>query len=131
MIALYLAAIVSIAVPPTDSEMDKLFGAMLVVEGNPTNKKVHEPNGTITQGPYCISRAYWDDAMEFSDYVVDYDKYVNNHEMCEAVMRLYFKRYKACTLEQMARIHNGGPRGMSKKSTEVYWAKVQEAMSND
>jgi hypothetical protein len=43
--------------------------------------------------------------------------------------RIYLQHYgKGKTLEQMARIHNGGPTGWKKKSTEKYWEKVDAAM---
>jgi hypothetical protein len=46
----------------------------------------------------------------------------------EIVMRRYWERYDAVTDEQKARIWNGGPGGMRKKTTLAYWRKVQEAM---
>lgn len=32
------------------------------------------------------------------------------------------------TVEVLARIHNGGPKGYAKKATLKYWAKIQKAM---
>lgn len=32
--------------------------------------------------------------------------------------------------EKIMRNYNGGPRGMSKQSTKVYWNKIQEEMTN-
>ena len=34
------------------------------------------------------------------------------------------------TQEDIARIHNGGPNGYKKKSTEKYWQKVKKVLSD-
>jgi hypothetical protein len=34
------------------------------------------------------------------------------------------------TMEDIARIHNGGPNGYKKKSTEAYWAKVEKELNS-
>ena len=34
------------------------------------------------------------------------------------------------TLEDIARIHNGGPNGWKKKSTDAYWAKVKKELDS-
>ncbi len=34
----------------------------------------------------------------------------------------------AADLETLARCHNGGPRGPTKRATEQYWLKVKENM---
>jgi len=43
------------------------------------------------------------------------------------VIKAYMARYapKGASWEDMARIHNGGPKGHRKSSTKAYWAKVQ------
>lgn len=41
------------------------------------------------------------------------------------VFILYTAMYKADSYEEMARIWNGGPRGMQKQSTIKYWNKVK------
>jgi hypothetical protein len=42
----------------------------------------------------------------------------------------YWSRYaKAWTHEELARIHNGGPRGAKVKVTLGYWAKVCAALA--
>ena len=48
-------------------------------------------------------------------------------------LRHYGKNYerktgKKPTLEVYARMHNGGPNGWKKKSTDVYWAKVKKRL---
>ena len=53
------------------------------------------------------------------------------HAYSEAVMTAYWKRYCPDALRQqdfqvLARIHNGGPNGQSKRATWVYWQKVRK-----
>jgi hypothetical protein len=54
---------------------------------------------------------------------------VTNRAYAREVVKSYLTRYapKGATWEDLARIHNGGPRGHLKKSTEAYWAKVLKA----
>ena len=35
------------------------------------------------------------------------------------------------TLEDIARIHNGGPNGFKKSSTDAYWAKVKKQLESE
>jgi hypothetical protein len=49
-------------------------------------------------------------------------------------MLAYFARYAPKALEMkdwetLARVHNGGPKGHTKKATLGYWAKVQKEMA--
>jgi hypothetical protein len=49
-------------------------------------------------------------------------------------MLSYFARYAPTALakkdwETLARIHNGGPKGHTKKATLGYWSKVQKEMA--
>jgi hypothetical protein len=48
-------------------------------------------------------------------------------------MLAYFARYAPKALESkdwqtLARVHNGGPKGHTKKATLGYWAKVQKEL---
>ncbi|KKM20409.1 hypothetical protein LCGC14_1645720 [marine sediment metagenome] len=87
-----------------------------------------EGDGGITRGPYHISQAYWQDACEYGDVDWDYHTHIWSHRHCKQVMIWYWQRYGAKTDEERARIHNGGPRGMSKESTKEYWRRIQAKM---
>jgi hypothetical protein len=54
------------------------------------------------------------------DDALDMDKAIL---ICELYLRMYAP--PGATLEQLARIWNGGPKGYKKKSTKAYWAKVR------
>jgi hypothetical protein len=56
-------------------------------------------------------------------------------EMAKEIFRLYMARYatrerlgRHATMEDMARIWNGGPMGHKKTSTKVYWERVQSVL---
>lgn len=53
----------------------------------------------------------------------------------ERVVMAYLHRYGKKALadknyEKLARIHNGGPRGHTKRATLKYWAKVEKALAS-
>jgi len=60
---------------------------------------------------------------------------LGNRELSIQCFHVYMERYAIQrrlghepTLEDMARIWNGGPNGYKKASTDEYWQKVQEAL---
>lgn len=82
----------------------------------------------ISRGPYQISNAYWIDSKVPGKWA-DCD----NRAYSEQVVKAYWQRYCPKPLatgqwEILARIHNGGPTGYKKKSTESYWAKVKATL---
>lgn len=82
-------------------------------------------------GPYQIQKGYWSDArMKLGRY----EDCSTDAAYSEQVMLGYFARYASKALEAkdwetLARVHNGGPKGASKKATEGYWAKVKKEMA--
>jgi len=67
-----------------------------------------------------------------TDYVHDdaFDKY-KAHEITYAYLLHYGKHYerttgKKVTLEVLARMHNGGPKGYKNPNTKKYWKKVKK-----
>ena len=85
-------------------------------------------DGGKSLGPLQISRAYHTDSRLSGSY-----ESVTNLTYATATMRAYLQRYAPAALaagesagrwEACARIHNGGPRGMS-RATLGYWRKVE------
>ena len=85
-------------------------------------------DGGRSLGPLQISRAYHTDSRLSGSY-----ESVTNLTYATATMRAYLQRYAPAALaagesagrwEACARIHNGGPRGMS-RATLGYWRKVE------
>lgn len=81
-------------------------------------------DGGAALGPLQIHRAYWIDSGVAGRYQQCADL-----AYAKQVIRAYMARY--CphgSNEKIARIHNGGPRGHLRKSTLIYWQKVQAEM---
>ena len=80
-------------------------------------------------GPYQIQKGYWLD----SKVAGKWEQCLTDKDYSEKVMIAYWKRYcpkafEAGDWETLARIHNGGPKGHTKKATLGYWVKVQKEM---
>lgn len=84
-------------------------------------------------GPYQIGRLYWID----SDTSGEYQQCLDSHVYSEKVISRYMRRYAnaewlrirsgvgtLADVEKVCRIHNGGPRGYTKKATVPYWNKI-------
>lgn len=116
-----------------DAETRKFLDAVRRVEtgGLPNAGKGAVGDKGASIGPYQIQRAYHADARMKSG---KYEDCSASHAYSEQTMLAYFARYAPKALESkdwqtLARVHNGGPKGHTKKATEVYWAKVQKEMS--
>ena len=81
-------------------------------------------------GYYQIHFVYWVDAVEYDQTIGGCYNDCFNEAYAERVVRAYMKRYapKNATMKDMARIHNGGPRGHKKWATLLYWAKVSKVL---
>jgi len=79
-------------------------------------------------GAYQIGTAYWRDGCEAGGVQWDYLRLVWSRAHAEQVMEWYWKRYGAKSDEQRARMHNGGPAGPTRHSTEQYWQRVRNLM---
>ena len=78
-------------------------------------------------GLYQISRIYLKDVNR----ILGYRKYILadrfDPQKSEEMVRIYLGHYgKNKTLEDIARIHNGGPRGWSRPATKKYWLKIKK-----
>lgn len=80
-------------------------------------------------GLYQIRPIYLSDVNR----ILDYPKYNLNDrydpEKSKEMVVIYLRHYgRRKGLEAMARIHNGGPRGDKKESTESYWLDVKKIL---
>lgn len=144
MFAVILATVICSAAPvkdltvhPRESRVktvdlytvDNLLDAMYTVESNRGRVLVGDEGKAI--GPYQIWRAYWQDAVEFDKTIGGKYEDCMNKAYAEKIVRAYWKRYapKGATIEQLARIHNGGPRGHLNANTIKYWNKIKKELS--
>lgn len=115
-----------------DADTRKFLDAIRRVEtgGLPNAGKGAVGDKGASIGPYQIQRAYHADARMKSG---KYEDCSASHAYSEQTMLAYFARYAPKALESkdwqtLARVHNGGPKGHTKKATLGYWAKVQKEM---
>jgi hypothetical protein len=110
------------AAPPAS-----FFRALHIVETSGRTGAIIGDNGAAL-GPLQIHRGYHADARIGGDYSrcadLDYSK---------RIVTAYLKRYASAAWASgdvtiLARIHNGGPTGASKKATLNYAEKVRRAM---
>ena len=116
----------------TRGECRRLLDAMVQVESGGRLDLVGDNGKAI--GPLQIHRIYWVDAVRYDKTLLSLGgKYEDckRLEYAEKVVVAYWNCYasKTASCEELARIHNGGPKGFGKKATEAYWAKVNKEMS--
>lgn len=109
--------------------VDNLLDAMYTVESGRGKNLVGDGGKAI--GPYQIWREYWQDAVEHDPSIGGKYEDCMNKAYAEKIIRAYWARYapKGATLEQLARIHNGGPRGHKRSATVKYWNKIVKEMT--
>ena len=112
---------------------ERLLNAIRMVESNGNDNAVGDNGNAI--GPYQIWRAYWKDAVEFDPSIGGKYEDCFNRDYAERIVNAYMDRYaverrlgRTPTMEDIARIHNGGPNGHRKAATVAYWEKVLDRL---
>ncbi|XP_052082940.1 lysozyme-like [Mytilus californianus] len=87
--------------------------------------------GSDSCGPLQIKEVFWKDCHRPGG---GYKQCANDYNCAKRCTQAFMKRYggKTCgtTCEDYARMHNGGPSGCKKSSTNWYWNKIKEAGCN-
>ena len=133
MIVMLMLTLTDRATAVTDKEMDRVLAAIRIVESNNNPDAVGDSGNAI--GVYQIWTSYWKDATERSGIGGVYlDCYKPDY--ADRIVRAYMARYanarrlgRPVTIEDIARIHNGGPNGYKKKATLKYWEKVKKELN--
>ena len=127
MIACLIVASVLSAPPPPSVDVDRILAAIQHVEtGNQTMPDHAVGDGGKALGRYQIWRVYWIDACDYDHTLASrpYDD-VRDPVYARRVVIAYLSRYcKTWTIDECARLHNGGPNGPRRRSTDGYTAKV-------
>ena len=138
MISLILTTIVCCIPPSIDTT--PLLDAMYQVESSGGNNLVGDFGQAI--GPYQIHWVYWKDATVYDPTIKGKYEDCKNKEYSERIIKAYWARYapRNATVEQLARIHNGGGGILAKqfggskktmnawKNTTAYWNKIKQEM---
>jgi soluble lytic murein transglycosylase-like protein len=109
-----------------NEDFNKLLDAISQVESNNDPGAVGDGGRAI--GSYQIHRLYWKDGTRILGVEWEY-RDARDPRRARRVVSAYLRHYgKGKSLSDMARIHNGGPRGHRKKATLRYARKVLEVM---
>lgn len=124
--------IITIACSGKEFEKGSLLHAIAVVESKIDPTAIGDGGDAV--GIFQIHKIYVDDVNRIAKTSYTYEDRFSvkkSTEMIEIYLNHYSKVYKnktgkEATNEVKARIHNGGPNGWSKKSTERYWKRVKK-----
>ena len=115
-------------------DLDRVVQAICQVEtGGEADPANAVGDGGKAIGPYQIHKAYWVDATQYDKTIGGTYAECKDKAYATKVVMAYFRRYapKNATVEDLARIHNGGPKGHRKDATLGYWAKVQAVLRKE
>lgn len=117
-------------------ERQRILDAIRVVEtGGLIRPTYPDGDGGRSIGPLQIGRSYWEDALAFDPSIGGCYEQCRKRAYAECVVRAYMQRYVPeawgrADAEIIARTHNGGPRGLAKRSTLGYWEKVRAVLGD-
>ena len=131
MIAALLAAALTVP-PPAGTDVRRILDTLRAVEtgGERDPDRAVGDNGKAL-GAYQVWRVYWVDACEYDPTLRERDyQSVTDREYAERVVIAYLSRYaREWSIDTIARIHNGGPAGATKRrrATNDYAVKARQA----
>lgn len=113
------------------AELRPFLDAIASVESGADDSAVGDNGKAI--GRYQVWRVYWQDALQAcpelkGSYKDCVDKDYAERVMCAYLLRYCPKAVGAKDYQVLARIHNGGPRGATKRATLPYWVRVKKVL---
>ena len=130
-LVLSLTAATSAFAQVPESDMVRLLAAIKQVESGGDANAVGDQGRAL--GVYQIWESYWRDGVAYVPSIGGCYQNCKDPKYAEFVVRAYLARYApkrgTVTLEMLARIHNGGPRGYLKPATLKYWVKIQKVLA--
>jgi hypothetical protein len=113
----------------------KLIMILIAIESSGDDSAIGD-NG-LSYGCLQISSEYVQDANQQSGENWVHEDAFSRHKSV-LIVEAYMARYATearlghpPTIEDVARIHNGGPNGWRRSSTDVYWEKVKQIISRE
>jgi len=118
--------------PPAGTDVRRILDTLRAVEtGGERDPDAAVGDGGKALGAYQVWRVYWVDACEYDPSLRERGyQAVTDREYAERVVIAYLSRYaRDWSIDTVARIHNGGPAGATKrrKATDGYAAKARRA----
>jgi hypothetical protein len=128
-VELALAMMPRAALAASEDPIDRLLNAIALVESRNDPGAVGDTGRAA--GVYQIHRPYWADATRILGVDWEYRE-ARDPQKARQVVRAYLCHYgDGRTLLEMARIHNGGPRGHEKAATLAYARKIERILNGD
>jgi hypothetical protein len=110
----------------SSQDLEILLDAIAEIESKNRPDAIGDKGRAI--GAYQIHRAYWKEGTQILGVDWDYRR-AFDPKKARRVVRAYILHYgKGRSLMDMARIHNGGPKGYKKTSTLVYARKIRSLL---
>jgi len=130
------SALSSRTVPASETLYDDLILALIQVESSGSDEAVGDLNlRDKSYGCLQIRQPAVDDYNQTNQTSWKAEDCLRNRELSITICKWYLGYYasesrlgRAPTLEDRARIWNGGPNGWKKSGTHGYWIKVQKAL---
>lgn len=112
-----------------EDPLERLLDAIAHVESRCKRDAVGDGGRAI--GVYQIHRSYWQDGTRILGVDWSY-RDARDPAKARKVVRAYLRHYgRDRSLLDMARIHNGGPKGHEKRSTQDYARKIEAVLDGD
>jgi hypothetical protein len=109
-----------------DDQIERLLDAIAQVESRGEHNAVGDGGRAV--GMYQIHRKYWQDGTRILGVDWQY-RDASDPVKARRVVRAYLCHYgRNRTLLEMARIHNGGPKGYCKPATREYAKKIEAVL---
>ena len=111
---------------------EDILAAIRFVESSDRDD-VPDGDDGLAIGPFQIHRVYWEDAVAFEPGLAGTYQDCRRRDYAERVVAAYMRRYAPTAWEigdgeTIARVHNGGPTGASKRATLGYVRPVRERL---
>jgi len=121
----------------TESSHHRLIAALIEVESRGNDRAIGDKHmRDKAYGPLQIRQPCVDDVNRRFGTKIQAQELLGNRSLSVWVCVKYLEMYatpkrlgREPTLEDMARIWNGGPVGHKKESTKRYWSKVQKELA--
>lgn len=115
-----------------DGEFIDIMNAIIIVESQGDPNAYHKGEDAV--GLLQIRKCMVDDVNRILKRKGSIFKYTYldrwDKQKSFEMFNIFCEYYNFDSAEEMARGWNGGPRGITKPSTEVYWSKVQNELSS-
>lgn len=111
--------------------MEKFFDVLAMQEssGLPEGDVKPGDDGNAI-GPFQIWHHYWLDATQHDKSIGGTYQDCRRRDYSEKIVAAYMDRYckYVANVEEMARIHNAGPKGYEKRKNSKYWVSFKKHM---